>query len=342
MLNCNDTILTYTTKVKKRTKMSEDVLFVDYLDNYNPDLNVNKLRINMHSEKNMLQIAVDNATVNKEFKRLMANDYILGEHMNGISYFQKRKTFPFLNPEVQEFKDLKFIIQEKISQRAQKQDKLVVIFTPFFGSFAPQVSKRMPYDVWPDIQKSLVKDTYILRIMDYNLSHGSSYINTVNFPEYESQVQELISTTMAEKNIKKNNVVFWGSSKGGAGALYHGIMGDYKVVAVDPVLDEKWYLENKNDIHFLDGLRETDLVPKINKMIDSSEFKFKKFVITNSHFSFNNETLNRLSKSNFIFPVDIDMPNAYDHLHVVGYNSKIHSLTLLNASLDEAISNALK
>lgn len=342
MLNCNNTILTYATKVKKRTKMSEDVLFVDYLDNYNPDLNVNKLRINMHSEKNMLQIAVDNATVNKDFKVLMANDYILGEHINGISYFQKRKTFTFSGSDFQIYKDLRYGIQPKIDQRAHKEDKMVVIFNHFSGSFSSRLKDRMPNDIWPDIQKSLIKDTYILRIMDYNLSHGSGYINTVNFLDFEDQIQELIFKIMDEKKIRKENVVLWGSSKGATGAFYHAILGDFKAVAVDPILDEKLYVESKNDIHFLSGLRQIDLVPKINKMIDSSEFKFKKFVITNSHFSFNNKTLNRLSKSNFIFPVDIDMPNAYDHLHVVGYNSKIHSLTLLNASLDEAISNALK
>lgn len=324
------------------TDMDEDVQFVDYLDNYNPDLNANKLRIDMHSKKSMLQIAVDNEIVNKEFKRLLANDYIMGEHINGVSYFQKRKTFHFSHPDVQEFRDLRFVLQDKISQNLEEEDKLVVIFTAFSGSFDSHVSKRLSYNIWPNIQESLVEGTYVLRIIDYNLSHGSSYINTVNFPEYESQVQELIIKIMDDKKIKKDNVVFWGSSKGGAGALYHGIMGDYKVVAVDPVLDEKWYLENKNDIHFLDGLRETDLVPKINKMIDSSDFQYKKFVITNSHFSFDNQTLRRLSKSNFIVPVDIDMPNAYDHSQVVGYNSKIHSLTLLNASLDEAISSVLK
>lgn len=322
--------------------MSEDVLFVDYLDNYNPNLNVNKLRVNMHSEQNMLQIAVENETVNKDFKRLMANDYILGEHINGISYFQKRKTFLFSGADYQIYKDLRYGIQSKIDQRSHKEDKMVVIFNHFSGSFSSRLKERMPNNIWPDIQKSLVKDTYILRIMDYNLSHGSSYINTVNFSDYEDQIQELIVKVMDEKKIRKENVVLWGSSKGATGAFYHAILGDFKAVAIDPILDETWYLENKNDIHFLDSLWQLDLVPKINNIIDNSEFKFKKFVITNSHFSFNNKTLTRLSKSNFIFPVDIDMPNAYDHLHVVGYNSKIHSLTLLNASLDNAISNALK
>lgn len=322
--------------------MDEDVQFVDYLDNYNPDLNVNKLRISMHSGKNMLQIAIDNAKVNKDFKALMAHDYILGEHIGGISYFQKRKTFPFSGSDFQIYKDIRYGIQSKINQRSLKEDKMVVIFNHFSGSFSARLKDRMPNNIWPDIQKSLIKDTYILRIMDYNLSHGSSYINTVNFSDYEDQIQELIVKVMDEKKIRKENVVLWGSSKGATGAFYHAILGDFKAVVIDPILDEKWYLENKNDIHFLDGLRETDLVPKINKMIDSSDFKYKKFVITNSHFSFNNETLKRLSKSNFIVPVDIDMPNAYDHLQVVGYNSKIHSLTLLNASLDETISNALK
>lgn len=322
--------------------MDEDVQFVDYLDNYNPDLSVNKLRINMHSEKNMLQIAIDNETVNKDFKILMANDYILGEHINGISYFQKRKTFPFSGSDFQIYKDLRYGIQSKIDQKSLAEEKMVVIFNHFSGSFASRVKERMPNNVWPDIQKNLIEGTCILRIMDYNLSHGSGYINTINFLDFEEQVQELIFKIMDEKKIRKENVVLWGSSKGATGAFYHAILGDFKVVAIDPILDEKWYLEKKNDIHFMGGLRETDLVPKINKIIDSSDFKYKKFVITNSHFSFNNQTLKRLSKSDFIVPVDIDMPNAYDHLHVVGYNSKIHSLTLLNASLDESIANALK
>ncbi|WP_273712843.1 XcbB/CpsF family capsular polysaccharide biosynthesis protein [Leuconostoc mesenteroides] len=322
--------------------MSEDVQFVDFLDDYDPDLTVNKLRINMHSEKNMLQIAVVNETVNKEFKRLMANDYILGEHMNETSYFQKRKTFSFSGSDYQVYKDLRYGVQDKIAQRSHKEDKMVVVFNHFSGSFSARLKERMPNDIWPDIQKNLIKDTYVLRIMDYNLSHGSSYINTVNFSNYEEQIQELIVKIMEEKNIKKENVVLWGSSKGATGAFYHAIFGDYKVVAIDPILDEGQYIKSKNDIHFLNGLRDIDLVPKINNLIENSGFKFKKIVITNSHFSFNYETLQRLSKNNFISTVDIDMPNAYDHLNVVGYNSKIHSLTLLNASLDESIANALK
>ncbi|GBG94544.1 hypothetical protein LFYK43_10030 [Ligilactobacillus salitolerans] len=318
-----------------------DVQNVDFLKDFNPDFTANKIRVNMHSDSNMLQLSVDNEFVKKEFKKLLAHDYILGEHINGVSYFQKRKTFALPNPELKTFEDLKYTIQDSVEQRSYRSKKLVVLFAHFSASNEATISKRMYFNIWQNIQKELVKDTMVLRIMDFNLSHGSGYINTVNFPDYEDQVQNLISFIMADQKIDKKNVVFWGSSKGGTGAFYHALLGDYKAVVVDPILDESWYIENKNDNHFMDGLRTTDLIPKINKIINDSNFENKKFVVTNSHFSFNYNSLQRVTKSDFISKVDIDMPNAYNHLQVVGYNSKVQSVTLLNISLDEQLQNAL-
>lgn len=114
------------------------------------------------------------------------------------------------------------------------------------------------------------------------------------------------------------------------------------MVAIDPILDEKWYIENKGDVHFVNGLRKTNLIDDINEMIEHSDYQFKKFIIANSHYSFNYEALQRMKSDKLISILDIDMPNAYDHLQVVGYNSKIQSLTLLNASLDEQIMNVLR
>lgn len=319
-----------------------DIQYVDYLEDYNPDFSINKIRIDMHSTKNMLQIAVDNADVNKDFKELLANDYMLAEHIDGVSYFQKRKTLVFADPEMKSFEDLRYTIQDKIEQKAHRQSKLLVVFSHFSGDFGPHISKRMYFNIWPDVQKSLVKDTVVLRIMDYNLSHGSGYINTINFPDYERQVQDLITFVMEQQGIEKKNVVLWGSSKGGTGATYHALLGDYKLVAIDPILDEKWYIENKGDVHFVNGLRKTNLIDDINEMIEHSDYQFKKFIIANSHYSFNYEALQRMKSDKLISILDIDMPNAYDHLQVVGYNSKIQSLTLLNASLDEQIMNVLR
>ncbi len=318
-----------------------DIQYIDYLENYNPDFTANKLRIDMHSPKSMLQLAVVNKNVKKNFKQLLANDYMLAEHIDGVSYFQKRKTLTFSDPHLKYFEDLKYTIQDKIDQRAHRPNKMLVIFSHFSGDFGPHVSKRLNFNIWNDVQKSLVKDTIVLRIMDYNLSHGSGYINTPNFPDFERQVQDLILFEMEEQNVSKKNVVLWGSSKGATGATYHALLGDYKLVAIDPILDEAMYIQEKEDVHFIDGLRTVDLVPAINTLINNSDYEFKKIVISNSHYSSNYDTLQRLSKSDKISLLDIDMPNAYDHLEVVGYNSKVQSVTLLNASLDDSIRDVL-
>ena len=50
--------------------------------------------------------------------------------------------------------------------------------------------------------------------MDLNLSHGSHYINTDNYPNFENDVQESIINVMSQYNIHKDDVVLYGGSKG--------------------------------------------------------------------------------------------------------------------------------
>ena len=37
-------------------------------------------------------------------------------------------------------------------------------------------------------------------------------------------------------------------------AVYHGLTNNYKIVAVDPILNDEHYVNNKNDLHLIEGV----------------------------------------------------------------------------------------
>src|SRR5699024_12508775 len=103
-----------------------------------------------------------------------------------------------------------------------------------------------------------------MHIMDLNVSHGSHYINTINYSEYEQHIQQTILHVKNSLEVDENNIVFYGVSKGGTGALFHGSIMDKKRLAVDPILNIGGKLED-NDRRFLKNLRREELVPEISK-----------------------------------------------------------------------------
>ena len=136
------------------------------------------------------------------------------------------------------------------------------------------IHDRMFTKFFDGIERNLVKNVYIMRVMDLNVSHGSHYISTTNYLEYEQHIQQAISHVQSSLKIKENNIVFYGVSKGGTGALFHGSFMDKKVLAVDPILNIGGKLED-NDRRFLKNLRNEDLVPEINKNLAIANSKEK-------------------------------------------------------------------
>ncbi|PNZ39170.1 hypothetical protein CD150_13025, partial [Staphylococcus ureilyticus] len=80
-------------------------------------------------------------------------------------------------------------IDRKVNNEVPK--KLLVIFTCMPNS-SDYDSSLMPKRMFPKffngIERSLVKNVYTMRIMDLNVSHGSHYISTSNFPDYEKNI----------------------------------------------------------------------------------------------------------------------------------------------------------
>lgn len=115
------------------------------------------------------------------------------------------------------------ILPEKISEDGikyllypnQKSEKLLVVFQA--------INTRQSYNYIKtlkefDVNKLFIKDDYGLD----ELTKSSYYLGVKKDLSIAKYTQKLISEVVSELNIKKENLIFAGSSKGGYAALYHG------------------------------------------------------------------------------------------------------------------------
>ncbi len=228
-------------------------------------------------------------------------------------------------------KDIFYTLDEPAGRKVNDEvpKKLLVIFTcmpdakRYDSSLIPN---RMFPKFFDGIERSLVKNVYTLRIMDLNVSHGSHYISTTNYPEYEQEIQSTILKVMEELNIDKEHVVLYGGSKGGTGAIYHGTAMDMNTLAVDPIVNIGGALEQK-DRRFLKDLRNDDLVPQINQHLDDSN-ESTKYVICSENVELYYKETDRIDASK-IYKINLADKHITSHPEV-SRNSVPEQLTILN------------
>ncbi|MEY9140798.1 hypothetical protein ABH901_001775 [Mammaliicoccus lentus] len=136
---------------------------------------------------------------------------------------------------------------------------------------------------------------------------------------------------MKKLNIKKKNVVLYGFSRGGSGAIYHGSLGDYKTLAVDPLLNigGAIYWNNRR---LLKGLRKDDVIPDINNYLKERN-KYKKVIICSENIQSYYQEILRLDKSKLkILNMKDDMITSHPE---VSPNTVPEQLMVLNNLLTE-------
>ncbi|HGZ4937591.1 XcbB/CpsF family capsular polysaccharide biosynthesis protein [Enterococcus faecalis] len=110
--------------------------------------------------------------------------------------------------------------------------KLVVLFTPATAPGSSSAKDRyFGTQQWNSLNAKVGKNVIILRIADVAFVSGSYYTL------YEQEIFELIANTCAQFGLRHNDVVLYGNSRGGTGALFIGMAGNYKTVSADPVID---------------------------------------------------------------------------------------------------------
>ncbi|MET3949921.1 XcbB/CpsF family capsular polysaccharide biosynthesis protein [Arthrobacter sp. UYEF36] len=145
--------------------------------------------------------------------------------------------------------------------------RILVIFSSMNTSIYTPSMMRYFEQNFRSAQKHVPPNTAILRIADIGGVVGAFYLNTVRNPNNTERIRRLITETATAHQVSFGDVVLYGASKGGTGALYHGLTGGFKCLAVDPVISDDYYVSTYQDSHFTtDGVfpeRKQDVFARI-------------------------------------------------------------------------------
>lgn len=307
-----------------------------YLDDEYEILNTKVVEVILNSEKNIIELARKNEDAYHLYKDLLANDYILYFHTEGISKLYKRSYVKELwrrNDLMQQGSSFYTLDEPKDKKDNKSEDnkKLLVIFTcmpaaDVYDNYL--MTDRMFPKFFNGIERSLVKNVHTMRIMDLNCSHGSHYINSTNNHDLETDISNAIHRVKDELGIEEDDIVLYGASKGGTGSLYYGAKLDLKCLAIDPIISLGEY--NVKDDHFLKGLRKEDISEDINNNLSKQSTK-EKHIIGSENVEFNFSMISKIQGNNInkINRVDEHIKSHPD----VSRNSIPEQLMLLNKML---------
>lgn len=289
--------------------------------------------VETNSKDNLIKCARSDKNAYKTYKDLLKRDYILTGHNGTESFLCKREFIIELwqRKDLKNYESLFYTIENPIDRKLNEQNtkkQLLVLFTcmPNLEKYDNSLmTDRMFHPFFSKISVNLIKNTYIMRIMDLNCSH---YIDTINNSEMENQIKHSIEEVRNQLLLDKKDVVLYGASKGGTGALYHGLKLGYSFLAVDPIISISEY--NKTDAHFLKDLRVEDLTDILNYYIDKKS-SCEKYIIASENVTFNYSKVKGLKNEELTI---LNMKDNHIKTHPdVSLNSIPEQLAILNKLL---------
>ena len=303
------------------------------------DWNAEKIIIRTNSELNLLELAIDNANFYDLYTSLLKHDYMLYFHVMEKSYFIKRKLIYLIwhRRDLLSAGETFYTIEKPFSIRRGQRNKLVVLFSSMphaDNAISPNIAERCFFRNYPSLVKYLLPNTYVIRIMDCNLTCGSYYLNTSNYPDFERDIQNIIRTVAYNFSVANNDIVLFGISKGGTGALYHSILGNYHAVVVDPLFSLSKY-NTEGDSHFTQQYFPEKLTPIFKKEKAHSQAQLTKVIIGVPSIQENYSEYIQL-KEPWLRVVDIHDEDITEHGQI-GSHTMIEQITYINEMLLDEI-----
>ena len=213
------------------------------------------------SEKNIIELAYENIDAKNKLV-LLSNagflTYVLREGVSSFVHINEVKKLWIPVKEGRYSCNKNNIVYEYKEAEVTINKKLLVVFSqipiePYSASLSRYFARN-----FSTIEKYVGKDVAILRIADLGGITGAFYLNTNALPDNEKNIQSLISDISHDNKIRHDNVVLYGTSKGGTAALYHGLKCGYRVVTVDPILDDHFYVSKLKDLHLIENIFPVD------------------------------------------------------------------------------------
>ena len=291
-----------------------------------------------NNEKNLLDLAMRDASIRAIVVELANHAFFTYMLQNGCTSFVHYSYIRRLWPRVRSGELLinknNIVYKLESPENGSHPEKLLVVFSSMSDKIRNSSLMRYFTQNFPSIQKFIPSNTAVLRIADIGGVVGGFYMNSYGLPNVEDEIQSLIFDVAKQLNIEKSNTILYGTSKGGSGALYHSVLGDYSGVAVDPILDDDYYIKNFKDAHFSVGAFPEDKKDKFKNLskLMGREISMPKAVIFSKkspQYNYINSTLGSPLRDHICF-FDSRHPEIKTHPDV-GVKTNNIAVMLINA-----------
>lgn len=206
------------------------------------------------TENNLIRVAYRDDHARQMVTELANNGFFLYMHSDGESKFVHRNAIPELwhrvkNGEFQVNQD-GLIYTYEAPKVESDNPKLLVVFSSIHSDiFTASLMRHFTVN-FEKAQMFMTPETAVLRIADLGGVVGGFYMPTTADSDAGLKVQRLLDEVRRGHGIDRDRVVLYGASKGGTAAVYHGVLGGYRFVAVDPVISDDHYETKYRDSHF--------------------------------------------------------------------------------------------
>lgn len=212
-----------------------------------------------------------------------------------------------------------------------KPERLLVVFSSIAEKLYESSIHRLFFQNFKTINKYLPPNTAVLRIADLGSVVGAFYLPTNFDPSNADRIQALIRKVRTDLGIKMSSIVLYGVSKGGTGALYHSLIGNYNSVSVDPITSDEHYIRKFKDSHFTIGTFPADKSEVFENLMSSCNVPTSSIsVITSPHspqYAYIDQIIRSSPIGHALNFFESENPRISDHPDV-GPNT-IHALTML-------------
>jgi hypothetical protein len=177
----------------------------------------------LNSKRDLMKIALTDDRVKRLLLKLTNLGYSLYYHADGESRFIRHDRLRHHWPAVKSGaikvsrEGIFYTVEEPPSGHIEK---LVVVFSPV-SSRARLIRYFRPS--FGTLQKYLAPHTAVLRVADMGGVKGAFYLDTTALPANSLNIHRLIDEVATRSGLLRSDVVIYGASKGGTGALYHGL-----------------------------------------------------------------------------------------------------------------------
>lgn len=300
-------------------------------------IHIDHASLNDAEDQNIIMLARKNIETKAKLVEMVNAGYHLYVLRDGVSSLVRHRRIPTLwrnviSGEVQV--DSNGIYHAVAPAAGAGEPRLLVVFSSVAGKmYTPSLMRHFEQN-FASIGKFIPQNTHIMRIADFGGVVGAFYLNTNALPQNEEHIHSRIAATARELGVAEENIVLYGTSKGGTAAAFYAMRHGWRGIAVDPILSDEHYIYVHRDLHFTQGTFPAPKEARFAQLVQAVHPQARLSVVCSTRspqFPYIESTLIDRFRERFLF---LNSENSSINTHPdVGPQTVPHALAQINRHL---------